>query len=59
MDWMQIGSAVLLIAFLFFIAPRAIHMLKNSPKGSNQDWITASLLLGAVALFVFVLIKMV
>lgn len=59
MDWMKIGSALLLIAFLVFLAPRAMYMLKNSPKGSNSDWILAILLLGGVALFVLALMKMV
>lgn len=59
MDWMKIGSALLLIAFLVMIAPRAMYMLKNSPKGSNSDWILAIVLLGGVALFVLALMKMV
>jgi RsiW-degrading membrane proteinase PrsW (M82 family) len=59
MDWMKIGSALLLIAFLFVIAPRAMYMLKNSPKGSSNDWILAVILLGGVALFVLALMKMV
>jgi hypothetical protein len=59
MDWMKIGSALLMIAFLIVIAPRAMYMLKHSPKGSNKDWILALMLLGGVALFVLALMKMV
>lgn len=59
MDWMKIGSALLLIAFLVFLAPRAMYMLKNSPKGSHKDWMLAVVLLGGVALFVLALMKMV
>ena len=59
MDWMKIGSALLLIAMLVIVAPTAMHMLKNSPKGSNKDWMLALVLLGGVALFVLVLMKMV
>jgi RsiW-degrading membrane proteinase PrsW (M82 family) len=59
MDWMKIGWALLLIAFLVVIAPRAMYMLKNSPKGSNKDWMLALVLLGGVALFVLILMKMV
>jgi hypothetical protein len=59
MDWMKIGSALLLIAVLVFIAPRAIYMLKHSPKGTNRDWMLAVILLGGVALFVLALMKMV
>jgi hypothetical protein len=59
MDWMKIGSAVLLGIFLILIFPRAMYMLKHSPKGSNKDWIGAMLLLGVVALFVLLLMKLV
>ncbi len=59
MDWMKIGSALLLIAFLVMLAPTAMHMLKNSPKGANSDWMLALALLGGVALFVLLLMKMV
>jgi len=59
MDWMKIGSALLLTAFLVMLAPTAMHMLKHSPKGSNRDWMLALILLGGVALFVLVLMKMV
>jgi hypothetical protein len=59
MDWMKIGTALLLIAFLVILAPTAMHMLKNSPKGSNRDWMLALALLGGVALFILILMKMV
>ncbi|HEY3486620.1 MAG TPA: hypothetical protein VGL10_01005 [Gammaproteobacteria bacterium] len=59
MDWMKIGSALLLIAFLVIVAPRAMDALKNSPKGSSKDWLLTIVLLGGVALFVLVLMKMV
>ncbi|MEM7504534.1 MAG: hypothetical protein AAF417_21030 [Pseudomonadota bacterium] len=59
MDWMQIGSAILIIMMIVFIWPRARHMLKNSPQGSSQEWLTTAGLLGAVGLFVALLIAMV
>ena len=59
MDWMKIGSALLLTAFIAMLAPTAMHMLKNSPKGSARDWMLAIALLGGVVLFVLLLMKMV
>jgi hypothetical protein len=59
MDWMKIGSAILLGIFLILIFPQAMHMLKHSPKGSNKDWLGAILLLSVVALFVLLLMKLV
>ncbi len=59
MDWMKIGSAILLIGMFIFILPRAKHMLANSRKGSQSEWLNVALLLGVVVLFVFILIKLV
>lgn len=56
---MKIGSAILLLAMIFMVAPRIKDAVENSPKGSSNDWmLTAGLLLG-VAVFVYVLMKMV
>jgi len=38
MNWVTIGSAALMIGMLVFIFPRMRHAMKNSPKGSTQDW---------------------
>jgi hypothetical protein len=57
--WMKIGSALLLVAMLAVIWPRAKHMLANSPKGSGDDWRTFVIVIAAVALFVLLLIQMV
>lgn len=38
MDWLKILSAIFLIAMLVYLFPRAMHMLKHSPKGSAGDW---------------------
>lgn len=59
MDWMQIGSALLLGAMLVFLWPRARAMLRDSPKGSTQDWIGFALPIAAVALFVLLLMSVV
>ena len=59
MDMMQIGGAVLLVAMIVMVAPRVKDAVNNSPKGSSNDWMLAGGLLFAVAVFVFLLMKMV
>lgn len=59
MDWTKIGTALLLGAMLIFIFPRMRHALKNSRKGSSQEWISALLPILAVVGFVILLILMV
>lgn len=54
--WMKIGSALLLGMMLMVIWPRARQMLKESPKGSSEDWKGAIIPLALVALFVVLLI---
>jgi hypothetical protein len=54
--WMKIGSALLLGAMLLFIWPRAKVMIKESPKGSTEEWKSALIPLVLVALFVILLI---
>ena len=58
-DWVRILQAVFFAAMIAFIAPRAIRMMKESPEGSSQDWISALIPLGAVIAFVVLLIYMV
>ncbi len=57
MDWMKIGSAILMIAFIAVVFPRAMHMLKHSPKGTQKDWLGAIAILGAISLFIWLLMK--
>jgi hypothetical protein len=59
MDWTQIGSALLLGAMLIFIFPRMRHAVKNSPKGSMQDWMGFIIPVLAVIGFIILLISMV
>lgn len=59
MDWMKIGSAILLGAMLIFMWPRAKHMLENSPKGSGDDWRSFLMLIAAIAAFVLLLVQLV
>jgi hypothetical protein len=58
-DWLKIGSALLLIAMFFVILPGARKAVKNSPKGTMKDWMGYILPLGVVVLFVILLIAMV
>ncbi len=55
MDWMKIGSALVLVAMLVFLLPRAKHMLKNSPKPGAGDWQSVLLPLALVVGFVILL----
>jgi hypothetical protein len=56
MDWLQIGSAALMVGMLVFIFPRVRHAMKNSPKGTSQDWMGFIIPLAAVIGFVILLI---
>ena len=59
MGWEKIGTAILLVAMLVFIYPRMRHAMKNSPKGSSEDWKGFLLPIIMVVLFVIFLIMMV
>lgn len=56
MDWMKIGSALLLGAMIIFVFPRAKAMLKHSPKAGNGDWQAVLLPLAAVIGFIVLLV---
>ncbi|HEY9202452.1 MAG TPA: hypothetical protein VIQ81_12740 [Gammaproteobacteria bacterium] len=58
MDWMAIGSAVLIIAMMIFIFPRLKESVKNSPKGTTSDWMGFIIPLAAVIVFIILLINM-
>ena len=59
MDWMKIGWAILLIAMIAVVFPRAKHMLTNSPKAEKGDWMTVLLPIVAVVAFVILLTMLV
>ncbi|TNF88006.1 MAG: hypothetical protein JSU67_15390 [Gammaproteobacteria bacterium] len=59
MDWVKIGSAVLLAAMLIYLFPRAKQAVQNSPKGSASDWMGFVIPIVAVVLFVILLISLV
>ena len=57
--WMKIGSAVLLVAMLAILIPRAGQMLKESPKGTTAQWLSFVIPVAIVVLFVVLLMQMV
>ncbi len=59
MDWVQIGSALFMLAMVIFLFPRAKAAIENSPKGSARDWMGYILPMAAVALFIILLIALV
>ena len=56
MDWMKIGSALLLGAMIIFLLPHAKMMLKHSPKAGPGDWQAVLLPLAAVIGFIILLV---
>lgn len=59
MDWAKLLSAGLLVLMLVYLIPRAKQMLSATPKGSSNDWMGFLLIIGAVALFIVLLVSMV
>ena len=59
MDWMQIGSAVLLGALLVFLIPRLPGILRATPKASGNQWLAAIIPIVLVGAFIFLLMKLV
>ena len=59
MDWIKVAYAAIFIMMIVFLLPRAREMLKNSPKGSNADWMGAAIPIAAVIGFIVLLVLMV
>ena len=59
MDWMKIGSALLLGAMILFLWPRAKQMMANTRKAEPGEWLGVLLPLLGVVGFVILLIMMV
>ncbi len=59
MDWIKIGWALLLIAMIAMIWPRARQMLRDSPEASGQQWMTAIIPIAIVGLFIVLLVALV
>ncbi|MDP6183855.1 MAG: hypothetical protein QF609_08555 [Gammaproteobacteria bacterium] len=59
MDWLKIGSAVLIVAMLIFVWPSAKRMMHESPAAEKGDWQAAVLPILAVVGFVMLLLWLV
>jgi hypothetical protein len=59
MDWIKIASGIFLVAMFFMILPSAKRMVKESPKGSNSDWMGFIVPMAAVVLFIVFLVALV
>jgi len=57
--WMKISSALIMGYMIFRMVPAAKHWLKNGPRGTSKEWLTSSMLLAGVVLFVVFLIYVV
>jgi general stress protein CsbA len=57
--WMKIGSALLIGMMLVVIFPRVRQSMKESPKGSADDWRSALIPLLLVIGFVVLLIMLI
>lgn len=57
--WMKVMWAALLGLMVWRMLPVARHWLKNGPRGTSKEWLTTSMLLGGVVLFVTLLISLV
>lgn len=54
--WMKVISALFLGMMLIVLWPRAKQMIKESPKGTSEDWKGALIPLALVALFIILLV---
>ncbi|OZB73054.1 MAG: hypothetical protein B7X37_09200 [Halothiobacillus sp. 14-55-98] len=52
MDWLKIFSALFIVAMLVFLWPRAGQMIRESRRGTIDEWLWVGLLLLGVAAFV-------
>ena len=59
MDWLTIGSAVLVGFMLVMLLPHARRMIKESRKGTPADWMGVLIPLALVVLFVIFLMSLV
>ena len=59
MDWMKIGSALLLVMMILFLWPRAKQMMSETRKAEPGEWQSVLLPILAVVGFVVLLIMLV
>lgn len=56
--WMQIALVSVAVVAAFIFIPRLGPALRNSPKGSAQDWLGLLLPIGGVVAFIVVLVML-
>ncbi|MCU7797554.1 MAG: hypothetical protein KZQ75_10520 [Candidatus Thiodiazotropha sp. (ex Myrtea spinifera)] len=59
MDWTKIIWAVVIVAMILVLWPRAKQMMKDTPKAEKGDWQAVVLPLAFVVGFVILLIMLV
>ena len=59
MDWMKIGSAILLVIMIAVLFPRAKQIMQDTRKAEPGEWTSALLPILAVIGFVVLLILIV
>lgn len=59
MDWIKVLSAVLILAMVVFLWPRAAQMMRESRKGSQAEWLNVAVILLIVVGFVALLMHFV
>lgn len=58
MTGMKIISAIFIIALILILLPHVKNAVKNSPKGSTNDWLLGIGLIFGVGVFVFFLTQL-
>ena len=59
MDWMKIGSALLLLLLIALIAPNIGRMMKESRKAEKGEWMGVAIPILGVVAFVLLLMSLV
>lgn len=59
MDWYKILLAITLLGMIVLIFPRMLDSVRNSPKGTAEDWKMFLLPLVGVVLFIALLTQVV
>lgn len=57
--WMKITAALVMGFMVWRMVPIAKHWMENGPRGTSKEWLTTSLLLAGVVLFVVFLMLVV
>ena len=55
MDWTMLLSALALVMMLVLFGPRAVHMMRHSPKADGQTWMQAIIPIALVGGFILFL----